>query len=111
MSENTLSLIDQLYNTRCDGLWEHDYGLDITSCDNPGWWLKWKDKQAPFFFQEERHKHKLKAIQQRHKIQITLPPAKSETSDASSFEIHIFGSSLQAVLNAFSEIMEAEFES
>ncbi len=24
----------------CDGEWEHQYGVVIESCDNPGWWVK-----------------------------------------------------------------------
>ena len=25
------------YAAQCDGDWEHDYGVDITTLDNPGW--------------------------------------------------------------------------
>ena len=28
------------YATQCDGEWEHGYGLEIQTIDNPGWSLK-----------------------------------------------------------------------
>jgi hypothetical protein len=28
------------YAEQCDGEWEHTYGVEITTCDNPGWWVK-----------------------------------------------------------------------
>ena len=32
--------INQWYVSKCDGTWEHDHGVDITTCDNPGWIVK-----------------------------------------------------------------------
>lgn len=28
------------YANQCDGLWEHSYGIDIGTIDNPGWKVK-----------------------------------------------------------------------
>lgn len=28
------------YRSQCDGEWEHDYGIEIGTLDNPGWSLK-----------------------------------------------------------------------
>lgn len=28
------------YARQCDSEWEHDHGITVQSCDNPGWWLK-----------------------------------------------------------------------
>lgn len=28
------------YARQCNGEWEHDHGLTVESCDNPGWWVK-----------------------------------------------------------------------
>lgn len=28
------------YGSHCDGTWEHRKGIEIISCDNPGWWVK-----------------------------------------------------------------------
>jgi len=25
------------YHEKCDGSWEHSYGIDISTIDNPGW--------------------------------------------------------------------------
>lgn len=35
-----LSWIQRWYESRCDGNWEHDYGVSIGTIDNPGWWVK-----------------------------------------------------------------------
>jgi hypothetical protein len=38
-----MSALDDLqawYRAQCDGDWEHDVGLNITSLDNPGWLVK-----------------------------------------------------------------------
>ena len=32
-----LGLIDEWYKRKCDGSWEHQFGLTIESTDNPGW--------------------------------------------------------------------------
>ena len=28
------------YKSECDGMWEHGYGIDIGTLDNPGWHVK-----------------------------------------------------------------------
>ncbi len=28
------------YKKQCETEWEHEYGISLESCDNPGWWLK-----------------------------------------------------------------------
>lgn len=36
------SLLDELqawYAAQCNDDWEHTYGIEIRSCDNPGWWV------------------------------------------------------------------------
>lgn len=38
-----MAVLDRLqrwYVAQCDGTWEHHHGISITSCDNPGWWVK-----------------------------------------------------------------------
>ncbi|MES2325459.1 MAG: immunity 53 family protein [Pseudomonadota bacterium] len=32
-----MSGIEAWYKGRCDGDWEHSYGVSITTLDNPGW--------------------------------------------------------------------------
>jgi hypothetical protein len=31
------SLLEEWYASRCDGEWEHGYGISIETLDNPGW--------------------------------------------------------------------------
>ena len=32
-----LATIDKWFTEKCDGLWEHQNGLALTTTDNPGW--------------------------------------------------------------------------
>lgn len=32
-----LSWLQKWYHSNCDGDWEHEYGIKITTLDNPGW--------------------------------------------------------------------------
>lgn len=32
--------IQDWYEAQCDGDWEHDYGVEINTLDNPGWMVK-----------------------------------------------------------------------
>jgi hypothetical protein len=36
----TLLRLQQWYSRQCNGKWEHDQGITIESCDNPGWWVR-----------------------------------------------------------------------
>lgn len=36
-STDLLQQIQQWYYDHCDGDWEHSYGVEITTMDNPGW--------------------------------------------------------------------------
>ncbi|MEO6810290.1 MAG: immunity 53 family protein [Isosphaeraceae bacterium] len=38
--DDTLQELQRWYAKHCDGEWEHQYGIKITTCDNPGWWMK-----------------------------------------------------------------------
>ena len=35
-----LKWVEEWYESQCDGDWEHQYGIEITTVDNPGWMLK-----------------------------------------------------------------------
>jgi hypothetical protein len=32
--------LQEWFARQCDGNWEHNEGVSIESCDNPGWWVK-----------------------------------------------------------------------
>ena len=32
-----LKVLQQWYQSKCDGIWEHMYGVEIDTLDNPGW--------------------------------------------------------------------------
>jgi hypothetical protein len=41
MTEKTLlHRIQDWYLSNCDGEWEHDYGVEIETLDNPGWTVR-----------------------------------------------------------------------
>lgn len=37
MNNNLITQLQNWYKSQCDGIWEHEYGLDISTLDNPGW--------------------------------------------------------------------------
>lgn len=36
----TLARLQSWYSNQGNGDWEHSSGVNIQSCDNPGWWVK-----------------------------------------------------------------------
>lgn len=36
---NTLQELQRWYRSHCDGDWEHGFGVEIGTLDNPGWWV------------------------------------------------------------------------
>lgn len=40
MNADVINYIQTWYSSKCDGNWEHSYGLDISNIDNPGWKVK-----------------------------------------------------------------------
>ena len=44
---DALYLLQRWYLGRCDGEWEHGYGVSITTLDNPGWSLRIELKDTP----------------------------------------------------------------
>lgn len=47
MEDATLTRLQKWYLDQCDGEWEHSWGLDIGTLDNPGWSLKVSLKGTP----------------------------------------------------------------
>ncbi|MGE5323662.1 MAG: immunity 53 family protein [Actinomycetota bacterium] len=41
-----ISKLESWYTARCDGEWEHAYGITIDTLDNPGWRVKIDLKQT-----------------------------------------------------------------
>lgn len=37
---NILKWLEEWYASQCDGEWEHENGLKISSLDNPGWYIE-----------------------------------------------------------------------
>jgi len=37
---NEIDRLQKWYKSQCNGDWEHQQGISITSCDNPGWWVE-----------------------------------------------------------------------
>jgi len=38
--ETSISLLEKWYLERCNGDWEHSWGISIETLDNPGWMMK-----------------------------------------------------------------------
>ena len=37
---STLNKLQDWYASQCNGVWQHESGIVIETCDNPGWWVK-----------------------------------------------------------------------
>ena len=37
---DVLVALQKWFESQCDGDWEHQHGIKIETCDNPGWWVK-----------------------------------------------------------------------
>ncbi len=42
-----LELLEAWYSGNCDGTWEHQYGVEISTLDNPGWQVRIDLKGSP----------------------------------------------------------------
>jgi hypothetical protein len=36
-AQGYLEALQEWYQSQCDGDWEHEFGIEITTVDNPGW--------------------------------------------------------------------------
>jgi len=43
-----LKWLENWYKNNCDGSWEHIYGIEINTLDNPGWSVKIDLKETKF---------------------------------------------------------------
>jgi hypothetical protein len=44
---DAMALLEKWYASRCDGEWEHSYGVEIETIDNPGWVVKIDLRRTP----------------------------------------------------------------
>lgn len=58
-----ISELEKWYLARCNGDWEHQYGVKIETLDNPGWLLKIDLKNTPA---ESRQQDWVKTEQNSH---------------------------------------------
>lgn len=47
-SVNSIEWLMAWYDSRCDGDWEHQYGVHIRTLDNPGWALDIDLAETPY---------------------------------------------------------------
>lgn len=38
-SVDVIAQLTKWYSNQCDGDWEHEFGIKISTLDNPGWWV------------------------------------------------------------------------
>ena len=104
MNINGIHLIDNFYRHYCNGQWEHDYGITIQTCDNPGWLLTFSDSKLNEIWNESTCGVIIKRISDKHNVIVTY---KNERH-TSFQEINIFSVSL-ILFNDFSKGSNASF--
>ena len=46
-TNSSIATLEDWYQSRCNGVWEHHFGVRIETCDNPGWLVTLKDLALP----------------------------------------------------------------
>ena len=88
-----IDMIDCWFKAHCNGVWEHTYGIDLTTTDNPGWWLTVKQ----FEISKEVLASLLGNLLLQHDAQVS--------TDGSS--LRVFAPTLQHCLLATAAIIDA----
>jgi len=54
-SSEAIEIIKKWYQTKCNGTWEHEFGIEIKNIDNPGWHINIRDdfKKIPLTYKME----------------------------------------------------------
>ncbi|WP_442867196.1 Imm53 family immunity protein [Acidovorax sp. NCPPB 3576] len=47
-SSNAIEIITKWYQIKCDGQWEHEFGIEIKNIDNPGWCIQIKEDKKNY---------------------------------------------------------------
>ena len=102
MNINGIHLIDNFYRHYCNGQWDHDYGITIQTCDNPGWLLTFSDSKLNEIWNESTCGVIIKRISDKHNVIVTY---KSERH-TSFQEINIFSVSLENLLTSAVELIK-----
>jgi hypothetical protein len=84
--------IDEWYQRRCDGIWEHRFGVEIVSCDNPGWWMRFTDLPLP----AERVTELTETMKSMYGAQLVVRDSTVE----------LFSRSLRTCLSAATDLIE-----
>jgi len=84
---NQLEFLQEWYKSKCDGDWEHTYGIKIETLDNPGWIITIDLEETDFenlvfsesedisddnWFQITAHNNKLMASGDPNKLVVLL---------------------------------------
>jgi hypothetical protein len=54
---DVLGWLQYFFSSNCDGDWEHQYGVEISTTDNPGWYVKMdlaETEHSELMFPEEK---------------------------------------------------------
>lgn len=103
--KNYIRLLDDFYRQRCNGQWEHRYGITIETCDNPGWLFLLEDDNLDKLCQGKAWNVIAKKISEEHHVRVSYKNAESSHSR----EVIIFAASLECLLDAAAEMILALF--
>ncbi|QDU82836.1 hypothetical protein Pla110_45990 [Polystyrenella longa] len=92
--EDDLLALQAWYHYRCDGEWEHRYGLTIETCDNPGWQISFTDRPV--------------STRQQERIQQVLQqwPTGVLESDDTQTSLRLFDTDLSKVLQDARQVVD-----
>lgn len=99
----SVEVLDQFYRRRCNGIWEHTYGIDIETCDNPGWVLTLSDPELNRSVTQSREKGMVALPHHGKRVKISFIHEEARVL----YGICIFGMTLEDVVNEAAAIIRA----
>jgi hypothetical protein len=87
-----VQVLDEWYQKRGDGMWEHRFGVCIESCDNPGWQITFTDLPLP----ADGRADLLETLRHEDGAEVIIDAA----------EVRVFSRSLRTCLSAATKLIE-----
>lgn len=51
---NSILWLEKWYQNNCDSSWEHSYGIEIGTLDNPGWYVKIDLRETDYVYSKSK---------------------------------------------------------
>ncbi len=101
MNTSSIDILDDFYRRHCNGDWEHDYGVKIETCDNPGWLLTSDDPDLQKELVAPQYDFIVEQISLERNVCINRDCFRNNRH-----EVLVFGDSLEIVLDVMAFLIQ-----